>query len=243
MKLGVIADIHGNELALAAVMADLSRNTVDAIIQLGDAFNGPGNPTGVAELLSSREIIHIAGNGERMILATDGDSSRSAQFARSQLSVKQLEWIRSWPSRYRTDQFVACHGSPRSDTEYLLEEVEAGTTTLRPLSKIQESLGQAVASLILCGHSHIPRLVRVSSEILVLNPGSVGLPAYSDEQPIPHRMEVGSPCARYAIAELLNSGWRICHVTVPYNYEQAAWIAEKQGFADWVHALKTGYVL
>ncbi|EOW6434492.1 metallophosphoesterase family protein [Cronobacter turicensis] len=54
-------------------------------------------------------------------------------------------------------------------------------------------------SLILCGHTHIPRSVEISSTCLIVNPGSVGLQAYDDEHPFFHKMEAGSPHARYAI--------------------------------------------
>lgn len=125
--------------------------------------------------------------------------------------------------------------------EYLLEEVTADGVRLRAISDIQASLKTENASLVLCAHSHIPRFVRVSSTTSVLNPGSVGLPAYSLESPVPHSMEVGSPCARYAIAEHLRSGWRVSHFAIPYDSEKAATIAERKGFHDWAYTLRTGY--
>ena len=70
------------------------------------------------------------------------------------------------------------------------------------------------ASLIICGHTHIPRIVSVTSPtgghlITVINPGSVGLPAYDDEYPFIHHIENGSYHARYAIAERKATGWQV----------------------------------
>jgi len=41
----------------------------------------------------------------------------------------------------------------------------------------------------------------LADDRLVLNPGSVGLPAYDDDQPVPHIVENGTPEARYAIVQ------------------------------------------
>lgn len=242
MKIAVIADIHGNAPALEAVLADIARDHVDQIIDLGDAFNGPIDPAGVAELLQAQPMIHIRGNGERMVLAEDvAERSLSGDFARTRLSPAQLQWIHSWPALYRTADFLACHGSPTSDLEYLLEELTPDAVRLRTCVDIQARLGDVDASLVLCAHSHVPRLVQVNRATWVMNPGSVGLPAYALDAPIPHTMEVGSPSARYAIAEQVGTHWRVAHIAVPYDWEQAAAMAERAGFPAWANTLRSGY--
>lgn len=242
MKIAVIADIHGNAPALEAVLADILRYEVDQVINLGDAFNGPIDPIRVAELLQAGPMVHIRGNGERMVIsADDTERTHSANFARERLRTDQLQWISSWPVLHRTEDFLACHGSPASDTEYLLEEITTEAVRLRTSMDIQARLGSVHASLVLCAHSHVPRLVQVSSTTWVMNPGSVGLPAYSLESPIPHKMEVGSPSARYAIAEQYRSGWCVLHIAVPYDWEKAAAAADGEGFPDWADTLRSGY--
>jgi predicted phosphodiesterase len=243
MKIAIMADIHSNAPALEAVLSDISRYDIHHVVHLGDAFNGPVDPVGVAKLLQEQQIIHVRGNGERMVLSEDEtERFRSANFARDRLSADHLQWIRSWPVVYQQDDFFACHGSPTSDTEHLLEEITAGGVRLRDIRAIQTDLEGIHSSLILCAHSHIPRLVRIHSGTWVLNPGSVGLPAYSDTSPYPHTMEVGSPSARYAIAEKHSLGWYVSHVAVPYDYEKAASIADREGFSSWASALRTGYL-
>lgn len=242
MKIAVLADIHGNAPALKEVLGDLSRQGVDRIVQLGDAPNGPVDPAGVMNLLRTKEMVHIQGNGERMMVNEDAaERSASARFARERLSPDQLEWIASWPPVYRGEDFFACHGSPDSDMEYLLESVTPEGVRLKSAHAIETNLGDGQSSLVMCAHSHIPRFVRTNRATWVLNPGSVGLPAYSLPSPVPHSMETGSPCARYAIAENVGSGWRVSHIAIPYDFEKAASIADREGFPQWAHLLRTGY--
>src|SRR5690606_31828111 len=118
-----------------------------------------------------------------------------------------------WPEVFRHAEFLACHGSPSSDVEYLLEDPLSGSVRLRSISEVEAGLS-GIEGLVLGAHSHVPRWVRVNNLTWVLNPGSVGLPAYSLVSPWPHKMEAGSPCARYAVAEQLEEGWRVCHIAV-----------------------------
>ncbi len=55
---------------------------------------------------------------------------------------------------------------------------------------------------------------------LVVDSGSVGLPAYTDE-PYPHVMEAGGPHARYAILSRSSRGYDVEHAQVSYPWEQA----------------------
>src|SRR5687768_180863 len=128
MRIAVIADIHSNAPALEAVLEDLSGRAVDRIVHLGDAFNGPIDPVAVAMLLRSRPMIHVRGNGERMVLSDDPqERTRSALYARERLSTDDLEWIRGWPLVVSEQEFIACHASPERDTDYLLEELVVGS--------------------------------------------------------------------------------------------------------------------
>ena len=95
---------------------------------------------------------------------------------------------------------------------------------------------------MLCGHSHVPRIVTVGG-VLVVNPGSVGWAAYSDTQPAPHAVEVGSPHARYALLTHTGAGWSPELRAVPYDWDAAARQAERHGRPDIAHAARTGRVL
>ena len=70
----------------------------------------------------------------------------------------------------------------------------------------------------------------------IANPGSVGLQAYDDDHPEPYRVEVGDPCARYAIV----NGTAVTLHAIDYDHEAAARRAEANGSAAWAVALRTG---
>lgn len=91
-----------------------------------------------------------------------------------------------------------------------------------------EGIGKA--SVALCGHTHIPRIVAAGS-VLIVNPGSAGMLGYRDVAPVPHVMEAGAPHARYAIVERLVDGWTAEPRAVPYDFEAAARQAEQAGRA------------
>ncbi len=74
----------------------------------------------------------------------------------------------------------------------------------------------------------------------VMNPGSVGLPAYAEDEPFPHKNESGSPHARYAIVERSDDGFSIDMRAVAYDWQAAATIAAARGRHIWVAALQTG---
>ncbi|WP_198020374.1 metallophosphoesterase family protein [Mesorhizobium sp. M0013] len=73
---------------------------------------------------------------------------------------------------------LLCHGSPSDDDVFLLEE--DGGSHFHPSSEkqIRHKLGSAGAGLTLCGHTHTPRVVRLSDNRTILNPGSVGIPRF-----------------------------------------------------------------
>jgi hypothetical protein len=77
---------------------------------------------------------------------------------------------------------------------------------------------------------------------MIVNPGSVGLPAYADDHPVPHKVETGSPHARYAIVERSAGTWQATPIALCYDWAAAARTAKERGRADWATALRTGRV-
>lgn len=96
--------------------------------------------------------------------------------------------------------------------------------------------------MILCGHTHQPRSVKILGELLIVNPGSVGLPAYSDEIPFLHTIETGTPDAHYALLERVGNQWISSLISVPYDYQAMVKLAESRHFMDWACALRTGFM-
>lgn len=242
MRIAALADIHGNSLALEAVLGDIDSLRADVLINLGDALNGPIDPPAVLRMLRSRPFVHIRGNGDRMVTEGDGPAvSDTARFARARISEQDLRYVASWPATVAGDGWFAFHGSPGSDTEYLLEKVGPEAVTLRTTGEILPLVAGVSQTLLLCGHTHIPRIVGLPDGRVVVNPGSVGLPAYRDDAPFPHKMETGSPHARYAVIEEFAGAWRVSLRAIAYDWERAARMAAENGREDWSGPVGTGY--
>ncbi|TRZ90188.1 MAG: metallophosphoesterase [Rhodocyclaceae bacterium] len=244
MRIALLSDIHGNLAALEAVADDLRRRTVDAVVNLGDSLSGPLLPLETAHYLMAQDWTHLSGNHERQVLALTGEAGEASDvYARSQLSQPEIDWVSSLrPVQNFNREVLLCHGTPHRDKEYLLETVEHGRARLATPQEINERLGPVSAALVACGHTHVPRSVRTAQGQLIVNPGSVGLQAYDDDQPCFHIVENGSPDARYAIVEKRGDRWTSELIAVPYNHAAMAQLAKLRGREDWVCALLTGYM-
>jgi putative phosphoesterase len=245
MRIAVLADIHGNLRALEAVQSDLRKQSPDLVVNLGDHLSGPLQAAATADALMSGSYIHIRGNHDRQLLDRPVDAmGASDRAACSQLDGRHRAWLRSLPATLELDpDILLCHGSPNDDLEYLLEEVREDGVRLASADTIKNKLGSITAKLVLCGHSHIPRAISIESGIQIVNPGSVGLPAYDDDRPVLHYMETGSPHARYALLDREGMGWRITFVAVEYDWMAASDEARAADRPEWAHALATGYAL
>lgn len=232
-RFAAIADVHGNRWALDVVLADIERRGIKTIVNLGDNLFGPLDPDGTASVLMRLDQPGVAGNQDRELLASE---------APQKISPAQREWLAGLPARLLLDDVLLCHGMPHSDTEYLLETVRADGVSLATTREVQARLGyEALPGLLLCGHTHMPRVVSLRDRLIV-NPGSVGLQAYADDLPFPHVMETGSPHARYAILERRETGWNVEQIQLRYDWDSAALDASANGRHDWAFRLSTGRV-
>jgi len=244
VKIAALSDIHGNLFALEAVLADVARRGVDLIVNLGDILSGPLLPAETADRLIGLDLPTIRGNHERQVLTLAPEKmGPSDRYAHEQLTSTHRGWIGSLPPVLRPAPGVfMCHATPTSDVDCYLEDLAEGELRPAALDSIEARSAGCDASLILCGHSHIPRLAHLAPDRTIVNPGSVGIQAYIGHDPGPHTVEVGSPHARYAIAEQSGGRWRVDLIGVPYDWDAAAELARERGRDDWVQALKTGFV-
>jgi predicted phosphodiesterase len=242
MRIAFVSDIHGNLAALEAVVHDIARRGVGRVVNLGDSLSGPLLPGETATYLMDSGWFHLSGNHERQILR-HGPAGREASdaYAHGQLSAAQLAWIATQrPSAWLADDVFACHGSPRSDLEYFLETVDEHGLRAATRAEVGERLGDVDAGLVVCGHTHVPRVVRLPGGPLIVNPGSVGVPAFDDERPFFHAVENHAPDARYAMVERMDGRWIADLIAVPYDFEPMARLAERRHRPEWAHALRTG---
>lgn len=244
MRLAVLSDIHGNLAALEAVLADSTAQGVDAMVNLGDILSGPLQPAETADRLIALGLPTISGNHERQLLELPvermGPSDRATAAC---LRPHHRAWLAGLPDHlWFGEDVLLVHGTPASDLEYCLETVTPEGLRAASADEVAARAGDGPARLILCGHSHVPRSIALGDGRLVVNPGSVGLPAYAEDWPLPHVVETGSPHARYAIVERGAGGWTASLRAVAYDWAAAACLAEARDRPDWATALRTGRV-
>ncbi|MGK9170351.1 metallophosphatase family protein [Inquilinus limosus] len=245
MRLAVLADIHGNLPALEAVLADLDRRGADGIANLGDCVSGPLWPRETLDLLMAKGWPTVRGNHDRWVSEPrDEPLNTSDGYARHALDADGRAWLGALPMRLELPGgVVAFHARPDDDDAYLLEEVEGGRLVRAPATAIAARLGDIAAPVVLCGHSHLPWLLCLPDGRWILNPGSVGCPAYDDPTPPAHVSESGSPSARYAMLELDGDSVAAELIAIPYDHDRAVRQATENGRPDWAHALATGFAL
>jgi predicted phosphodiesterase len=240
----VLSDIHGNRWALEAVLEDLARVADRSLINLGDTLWGALDPAGTADMLMPLPFRHVRGNTDRAMLDRTFPPSMTDAHSSAALTEPRRAWLAAHEPPFVLDGVLACHGTPAADDVSLLEEIADGAVHRRTGSAIGAVLGQvpSTVTLVLCGHTHLPGIVQVPEGPLVVNPGSVGLPAYSHDVPCAHRMESGAPHARYAIVRRERNSWSVELRAVAYDWEAASRCAVDAGRLDWAHQLLTGHV-
>jgi predicted phosphodiesterase len=244
MRIAVVADIHGNAPALEAVRADIARRNVERIVNLGDCVSGPLWPRETIEVLITARWPTVRGNHDRWVGEHPPESlSASDVYAHRALDAPRRAWLRELPAQLDLgDGLMAFHARPGDDEAYLLEDVEGGRMVRAPRERIAERLAGLAATIMLCGHSHLPNALLLPDGRWVVNPGSVGCPAYADSTPPAHVSESGAPSARYAVLELDGDRVAVDLIALAYDHDAAAHRAEANGRPDWAHALRTGFM-
>ena len=212
-RVAALYDIHGNLPALEAVLREVRREHVDAVVVGGDVFPGP-MPRESLHMLLSLEVPtrFLCGNGDREVLAQiKGVETTWFQKARpewrvpvhwtaEQLSTGGIDAIAAWPLTIELEidglgQVLFCHGTPRDDNEIF--------TRLTPEAVLLPIMQAAEADVVVCGHTHM-QFDRMVGAVRVVNAGSVGMP-------------FGEPGADWL---LLGAGLELRHTQ--YDLEKAA---------------------
>jgi predicted phosphodiesterase len=71
MRIAVISDIHGNDLAFAAVVADFQGDGVDQVVCCGDTLQGGVQPAEVVRRLQELDCPVVMGNSDDFLLKGD----------------------------------------------------------------------------------------------------------------------------------------------------------------------------
>jgi len=180
MKIGVLSDIHGNDIALEAVLSDASSMGVEHLLVLGDIVGYYYNPDKVLMQLQGWSYDMIAGNHEQMMKQSIKDQNylekvtskygSGVKIALQKLTAEQIGYLGDLPEYMKVIldnvDIGLYHGSPRDTDEYIYPDAELDL--LKKISYVQHDY-------ILMGHTHYPMCTHIGNTIL-LNPGSVGQP-------------------------------------------------------------------
>jgi predicted phosphodiesterase len=237
MRLAIISDIHGNLRALEIVLADIESRGADATVNLGDCVTSPLWPRETLELLDALALPTVRGNHDRRIAEEAREKMPpTVAFTSDSLSADQHRSLGALPASLEIDgDIFAVHGTPASDTDYLLEDAVEGRLLPGTAETLGRKIGDRRESLILCGHSHHQHIAHAPGNRLVVNPGSVGCPRYADNKN-PFSAESCSPHARYAIATKRNRRWSVELFALAYDWDEVANQARINGFENWATA-------
>src|SRR4051812_474203 len=127
MRIAAISDVHGNVLALDAVLTDIARQSVDVVVDLGDLLSGAVRPAETADRLMDLDLATVRGNHERQLLTYAPERmGASDRLAHDTITDRHRAWLAGLPMTLEVaDGVLAFHGTPTDDLLYLLETVDA----------------------------------------------------------------------------------------------------------------------
>jgi predicted phosphodiesterase len=237
MRLALMSDQHGNDVAFRAVVEDIERIEVDQIVCLGDVAQGGGQPAETLDRLRSLGCPMVLGNADAFLLEVPSDSSEPIvegqlevrEWTLSQLDATHLDLIRSFQPTvsldYEGTSMLFFHGSPRSYDDVLIPEPphDMLASCLQHIS-LQPYQGHG-ADLLAGGHTH-KQWTRRIDDALFVNPGSAGF-SYDLNQK--DEIPVVRPVAEYALVIVGDLGLAVEFRQVPYSTKETHSAARANG--------------
>jgi predicted phosphodiesterase len=191
MRIAVFSDIHGNGVALEAMLADLNQHPADQLVCLGDAVQGGPQPAQVVSRLRELSCPVVMGNADAWLLTGKETGSEAIAPDRK----RKMDDVRAWMLEQLSDddkafiaqfhptvelpldanhELLCFHGSPKSFDDLIFPHT--------PEEDVQNMLGTYISHILTGGHTHLQQIRRIgASDTFFFNPGSVGL-AYSHHQ-------------------------------------------------------------
>lgn len=216
MQIAVISDMHGNCVALDAVLADLDAHRVDQLVCLGDAIQGGPQPTEVVTRLRELGCPVVYGNADSFLLTGSGEETVTPQqlavreWSLARLSATDRAFIAAFQPTVAVSlpggrRLLCFHGSPTSFHDVIFPET--------PEEEARGLLGAYLPAILTGGHTHLQQLRRLDDS-LFFNPGSVGY-VYNTRKPGGGLH--ADPWAEYAIVSADEGRFSIEFCRVPFD--------------------------
>lgn len=225
----IFSDIHANQPALEAVIADMNQRDLRNRYCLGDLVGYGTFPNEVVAAIREAKTPTILGNYDQGVGNSSDDcgcaykdevakalGQRSIAWTNEHTTAENKTFLRQLPRQLPLPlgdlNVLLVHGSPRRVNEYLYED--------RPDSSLERLLDLSEADVLVCGHTHIPYHRILPSGRHVVNTGSVGKP------------KDGDPRAGYVVLKADGRDLEVQFIRVPYDIEAAAGAIEAGEMPD-----------
>jgi predicted phosphodiesterase len=237
MKIAVISDMHGNALALEAVLQDLRPEAVDQIVCLGDAIQGGPQPAEVIAHLRALGCPVVMGNADDWLLSGTANDTASIPEER----LRRLDVVREWQLTQLTDadrafmatfqptvtlpleqgrSLLCYHGSPRSFDDIILP--------LTPDETVRDYLQPQDAVIYTGGHTHV-QFMRHFGNTFHFNPGSIGYAFRHDQAPSADGERLYDGWAEYAVLTVNGGQQAVTFRRVPFDVQHLITIYRRSG--------------
>jgi len=234
MRVAVISDMHGNDLAFDVVEADIQSQEIDQIVCLGDAVQGGPQPAAVVQRLRRLNCPVVMGNADAWLISGEETADEGIPPERlrkmgeirlwslSQLSEEDRAFISNFQPTVTIDlendlSLLCFHGSPVSFDDVILPAASE--------AEFQKFLGMYADQILTGGHTHAQQ-IRRNGKYFFFNPGSVGF-AYSHNQP--DDQFFADPWAEYAILSAENGQVSLTFRRIPFDTNEMVRIYLESG--------------
>lgn len=210
MRIAIISDIHGNQIALDAVLHDLAQQpAIQQIIVAGDlCLNGPC-PREVLDTVQSLQCPVIQGNVDTDVIQQTSKKGPKKQsiiaWTREQIGAPGIEYLTTLPFSHLVNNptgtdLLVVHANPRNQEEAIFPST--------PDSKLEHFLADVPSTVgaLAFGHYHVA-YARRWKHLLLVDAGSVGLPRDGDIR------------ASYAILTWQDNLWQVEHRRITYDQQ------------------------
>ena len=230
MRIAIISDVHGNQLALEAVLQDLERQPdISQIIVAGDlCLNGP-RPREVLSIIQKLHCPVIQGNVDADVAHHNAQKRIKKQdtisWTREQIGEDGIAYLATLPFYHlvvntQGNDLLVVHANPLNQDEAIY------MTT--PDSRLEVLLGNLAPTIgvLAFGHYHVA-YQRRWRHLLLVDVGSCGLPRDGDTR------------ASYAILSWKDNAWQAEHRRVTYDVNATVKQLKQCGIPHFEKRIKT----